>query len=145
LRAALKPRPAHIARLPAANGSPADPVPRSPGGQPPIAAPASRMVSPGFCNATVRGRLTRRNLRTPSARTFRPSPILSTIPSDLRGGAMSSPTDAASVDVPTRGDDPWRLLLESVRDVAIILLDRDGRITGWNSGAEWIFGYPDDE
>ena len=38
-----------------------------------------------------------------------------------------------------------RLLLESIRDYAIFLLDRDGVVTTWNSGAEHIFGYTADE
>jgi PAS domain S-box-containing protein len=32
-------------------------------------------------------------------------------------------------------------LLEGVVDYAIIMLDRDGRIVSWNSGAERLFGY----
>ena len=35
----------------------------------------------------------------------------------------------------------FRLLVEGVRDYAIYMLDRDGRITNWNSGAELIKGY----
>jgi PAS domain S-box-containing protein len=34
-----------------------------------------------------------------------------------------------------------RLIVESARDFAIITLDFDGRITGWNSGAERLLGY----
>ena len=35
----------------------------------------------------------------------------------------------------------FRMLVEGVRDYAIYMLDTDGRITNWNSGAELIKGY----
>ncbi len=38
-----------------------------------------------------------------------------------------------------------RILLESVRDYAIVTLDTDGVINGWNRGAEQIFGYTQSE
>jgi PAS domain S-box-containing protein len=38
-----------------------------------------------------------------------------------------------------------RLLIESVRDYAIFMLDPDGTVRGWNSGAEAIKGYSADE
>jgi PAS domain S-box-containing protein len=38
-------------------------------------------------------------------------------------------------------DDPLRLLVESVHDYAIFLLDRGGHIVTWNPGAERIKGY----
>jgi PAS domain S-box-containing protein len=38
-------------------------------------------------------------------------------------------------------DDPLRLLVESVQDYAIFLLDRGGHIVSWNPGAERIKGY----
>ncbi|HYH65717.1 MAG TPA: PAS domain-containing protein [Urbifossiella sp.] len=37
--------------------------------------------------------------------------------------------------------DPFRLLVASVKDYAIFMLDPDGRIVSWNSGAERIKGY----
>lgn len=37
--------------------------------------------------------------------------------------------------------DPYRLIVESVRDYAMILLDAEGRVTSWNPGAEAIKGY----
>jgi hypothetical protein len=43
------------------------------------------------------------------------------------------------------GDRPYRLLVESVRDYAIFLLDREGRVASWNPGAERIKGYRADE
>ena len=39
----------------------------------------------------------------------------------------------------------FQLLVEGVSDYAIFLLDREGRITSWNSGAERIKGYNQDE
>lgn len=38
-------------------------------------------------------------------------------------------------------DDPFRLLVDSVTDYAIFLLDTDGRVASWNAGAERIKGY----
>lgn len=38
-----------------------------------------------------------------------------------------------------------RLLLESVTDYAIIILDPDGRVVDWSVGAEQIFGYTAEE
>jgi len=39
------------------------------------------------------------------------------------------------------GEDPFRQLVESVREYAIYLLDRDGHIRSWNIGAELMQGY----
>ena len=39
----------------------------------------------------------------------------------------------------------FRLLVESVKDYAIFLLDVDGRVSSWNVGAERIKGYRADE
>jgi PAS domain S-box-containing protein len=41
--------------------------------------------------------------------------------------------------------DRFHLLVEAVRDYAIFLLDPEGRIASWNSGAERIKGYSPDE
>ena len=38
-------------------------------------------------------------------------------------------------------DDPLKLLVESVQDYAIFLLEREGHIVSWNPGAERIKGY----
>jgi PAS domain S-box-containing protein len=38
-----------------------------------------------------------------------------------------------------------RLLIESVRDYALFTTDADGRITGWNPGAERVLGYTEAE
>ena len=42
-------------------------------------------------------------------------------------------------------DQIFRLLVESVKDYAIFLLDTEGRIASWNEGAERIKGYTPDE
>src|SRR5207247_8550317 len=38
-----------------------------------------------------------------------------------------------------------RLMVESVKDHAILMLDREGRVISWNAGAERIKGYRADE
>jgi PAS domain S-box-containing protein len=42
-------------------------------------------------------------------------------------------------------EERFRLLVDGVRDYAIFMLDRDGRIASWNSGAERIKGYRAEE
>jgi PAS domain S-box-containing protein len=44
-----------------------------------------------------------------------------------------------------RSEERFRLLLEGVRDYAIMMLDQEGRVTSWNAGAERILGYSVDE
>ena len=44
-----------------------------------------------------------------------------------------------------QGDEIFRMLVESVKDYAIFLLDPDGRISTWNEGAERIKGYKAEE
>jgi len=44
-------------------------------------------------------------------------------------------------DLATLGADPFRLLVESVQDYAIFLLDVRGRVVTWNAGAQRIKGY----
>ncbi|MNM22580.1 Virulence sensor protein BvgS precursor [compost metagenome] len=43
------------------------------------------------------------------------------------------------------GQERMRLVAESTHDFAIIILDEQGRITDWNTGAELIFGYTAEE
>jgi PAS domain S-box-containing protein len=38
-------------------------------------------------------------------------------------------------------EDRFRALVEGVKDHAICMLDRDGHVCTWNTGAEWIQGY----
>jgi PAS domain S-box-containing protein len=44
-----------------------------------------------------------------------------------------------------QSDEVFRVLVESVKDYAIFLLDPDGRVATWNDGAERIKGYTADE
>ena len=44
-----------------------------------------------------------------------------------------------------QGNAPFRLMVESVRDYAIFMLDKEGYILTWNLGAENIKGYKADE
>ena len=40
------------------------------------------------------------------------------------------------------GDDRYRLLVESIVDYAIYMLDIEGRVSSWNRGAQRFKGYP---
>src|ERR1700732_5288770 len=42
---------------------------------------------------------------------------------------------------PDKSDEIFRLLVESVKDYAIFLLDPSGKVSTWNQGAERIKGY----
>ena len=42
-------------------------------------------------------------------------------------------------------DDPFRLLVQSIVDYAIYMLDPEGNVTSWNAGAERIKGFQTDE
>jgi len=44
-----------------------------------------------------------------------------------------------------QSDELFRVLVESVKDYAIFLLDPDGKVATWNAGAERIKGYTADE
>ncbi len=59
-----------------------------------------------------------------------------------RAGAPATPDARVSA---WSAEERARLILESIRDYAIFLLDRDGVVTTWNSGAEHIYGYAADE
>lgn len=58
----------------------------------------------------------------------------------------ASSTAEIDGEIPIRDrSDRFHLLVEAVRDYAIFLLDSEGRIASWNSGAERIKGYRPDE
>src|SRR6185369_5040399 len=38
-------------------------------------------------------------------------------------------------------EERFRTLVEGVKDYAIYMLDKEGRISSWNAGAEWMTGY----
>jgi len=42
-------------------------------------------------------------------------------------------------------EESFRLMVESVTDYAIVMLDTEGRVMSWNSGAQRIKGYPAEE
>ena len=44
-----------------------------------------------------------------------------------------------------RSEQRFRLLVESIKDYAIFMLDPDGRVMSWNSGAQRLKGYTADE
>ena len=44
-----------------------------------------------------------------------------------------------------RSDERFRVLVESIRDYAVFMLDRDGRVATWNTGAALIKGYQREE
>jgi PAS domain S-box-containing protein len=39
-------------------------------------------------------------------------------------------------------EERFRALVEGVKDYAICMLDSNGHVSSWNTGAEWIHGYP---
>ncbi|MBV9496683.1 MAG: response regulator [Acidobacteria bacterium] len=51
----------------------------------------------------------------------------------------------AALDALWKSEERFRLLLDAAKDYALIGLDRDGRIVSWNSGAERMTGYSEDE
>jgi PAS domain S-box-containing protein len=63
-------------------------------------------------------------------------------------GLMSIPPDPTTPGTSTPAQytaDPFRLLVESVNDYAIFMLDPAGNVTSWNSGAERLKGYRSEE
>jgi PAS domain S-box-containing protein len=51
------------------------------------------------------------------------------------------PMDRAASQGVAAGGDIFRLLVESVRDYAIFVLDPEGRVLTWNLGAQALKGY----
>ena len=45
----------------------------------------------------------------------------------------------------SRTDDPFKLLVQSIVDYAIYMLDPNGFVTSWNAGAERIKGFQTEE
>src|SRR5579859_3329252 len=42
-------------------------------------------------------------------------------------------------------EERFRMVMEGIKDYAIFMLDLEGRVTFWNAGAQWIFGYTSEE
>jgi PAS domain S-box-containing protein len=57
---------------------------------------------------------------------------------------VSKMVEPASAGKP-RDEEPYRLLVESISDYAIYMLDPTGIITSWNAGAQRFKGYTADE
>jgi PAS domain S-box-containing protein len=55
--------------------------------------------------------------------------------------AAAAPGKQPATAVAALGEEPFRLLVESVQDYAIFLLDTQGRVATWNAGAQRIKGY----
>ena len=54
--------------------------------------------------------------------------------------------ESRAVEAALRGsEEAFRLLVQSVKDYAILMLDPDGRVASWNEGAERIKGYASHE
>jgi PAS domain S-box-containing protein len=60
-----------------------------------------------------------------------------------RDGAASIRADSA--DALRQGEERFHLLVESIKDYAIFLLDAQGRVASWNAGAERNTGYRERE
>ncbi len=46
---------------------------------------------------------------------------------------------------PSNSRERYRLLVESLKDYAIFMVDTDGRVADWNAGAQRVFGYREEE
>ncbi len=68
------------------------------------------------------------------------------MPSDVKDEA-AEPVGAMRGDAlaPGRGDEQFRLLVQGVKDYAIYMLDAEGRVSNWNTGAQRFKGYAESE
>ncbi|MGA2126595.1 MAG: PAS domain S-box protein, partial [Xanthobacteraceae bacterium] len=55
------------------------------------------------------------------------------------------PAHASAAVTFANSEERFRILVESIKDYAILMLDPDGLVTTWNKGAERIKGYRSDE
>jgi PAS domain S-box-containing protein len=58
---------------------------------------------------------------------------------------MAAGPNAASIQQMNHQEERMRLLVDSIRDYAVFLLDPDGTVRSWNNGAKLIKGYTGDE
>lgn len=81
-------------------------------------------------------------LDTPNALRVAIFLIQGVLISGLSQALISATEHARSANqVAHESEERYRLLIEGVRDYAILMLDPDGRIVSWNSGAERLQGY----
>jgi PAS domain S-box-containing protein len=64
---------------------------------------------------------------------------------EVKVGAGSGTSKTAGESSPQEGRDIFRLLVQSVRDYAIFMLDPTGHIATWNEGAQRLKGYTEKE
>ena len=74
-----------------------------------------------------------------------PIPIMQTTKVKPAAPPRSTPAQAKATTAQPAGDEDFRLLVESVKDYAIIMLDPTGHVASWNAGAERFKGYRADE
>ena len=55
----------------------------------------------------------------------------------MRGGVAQR----ARSGIQTLGDEQYRILVDAVVDYAIYMIDPEGRVASWNSGARRLKGY----
>ena len=72
-----------------------------------------------------------------------------TSPADIRAtldsAEIGSPERDEALELLRQSEERFRLMVESVRDYAIFMLDTEGRIASWNRGAQLNKGYTADE
>ena len=68
-------------------------------------------------------------------------PLLGTMPEEL----PLHDSESGSIVCPIANDELFRLLVETVKDYAIFMLDSKGHVVSWNAGAVRIKGYQADE
>ncbi len=66
-------------------------------------------------------------------------------PTALAGVSIDVSERKAAEESLRRSEERLRRLVESAKDYAIFTLDADRRVVTWNSGAEAVFGYREDE
>ncbi|MEZ0231188.1 MAG: PAS domain S-box protein, partial [Planctomycetota bacterium] len=83
------------------------------------------------------------------AASFEPTPAGARVVRFLGAAADNTERKQAELDSQARlrhrSEEPFHLLVQSVKDYAIYMLDPAGRIMTWNEGAERLKGYASDE